>query len=24
LLEGLRDTFTWYVENDTWWRPLIH
>jgi len=22
LLEGLRETFTWYVDNDTWWRPL--
>src|ERR1700730_6546096 len=20
LLEGLRDTFTWYVDNESWWR----
>ena len=20
MLEGLRDTFTWYLDNETWWR----
>jgi dTDP-glucose 4,6-dehydratase len=23
LLEGLRDTFTWFVDNPTWWQPLV-
>ena len=24
LLEGLRDTFKWYVDNEPWWRkPLV-
>jgi dTDP-glucose 4,6-dehydratase len=23
LLEGLRRTFTWFVDNEHWWKPLI-
>jgi dTDP-glucose 4,6-dehydratase len=23
LPEGLRDTFTWFVDNEPWWRPLM-
>jgi len=23
LLAGLRATFTWFVDNPTWWQPLL-
>lgn len=23
LADGLRDTFTWFADNDAWWRPLL-
>jgi dTDP-glucose 4,6-dehydratase len=23
LSEGLRDTFAWFADNDSWWRPLL-
>ena len=21
--DGIADTVTWYLENETWWRPVI-